>query len=539
MNLNINKKYFWYFVILVALVYAFLIGIFIYDRDADSRLEQPMQSFREWKIYGVVHTYTKTIVKGNIEAEPGFDNVLAFYSSHQNVEVYNYNKLIYKYPTENNNPISSTPGYFWNFVQLPRELNSIQVVFTSPYKDANRKIPKFYVGNIASVTSHIINISLFQFILCIIMFCLGLCMAAYYFVLHRKNSAVNANMLYLGIFAMFLSVWSINECPITTLIFKNNIVTSYISFLSLMLLPMPFAIFVKNFYNDTSKNWDIFFRLNIAQIIICIALQLIKVYDLRQTLWTTHVIMAVLIVIVFYRSYNLLHTAKNTKTVKVHLLCMVICAVTLVLDMVGYYVGIWDSNTFGRIGFLTYIIVLGVSSTSETASLIQMGQQADAYQRLAYTDQMTGLFNRTCFNVDFAELEKKPNDVAIIDFDLNHLKHTNDTYGHSAGDKYINNSARIIKEIFSSIGKCYRVGGDEFVAIVPNSSSIDITYYLAMLESSVDACNRETENKDLHMQISSGCAVYSAETDRTLEDTYNRADKIMYEDKKKKKGVRE
>lgn len=539
MNLNINKKYFWYFAILVVLMYAFLIGIFIYDRDADSRLEQPMQSFREWKIYGVVNTYTKTIVKGSIEAEPGFDNVLAFYSSHQNVEVYNYNKLIYKYPTENNNPISSTPGYCWNFVQLPRELNSIQVVFTSPYKDANRKIPKFYIGNIASVTSHIINVSLFQFILCIIMFCLGLCMAAYYFVLHRKNSSVNANMLYLGIFAMFLSVWSINECPITTLIFKNNIVTSYVSFLSLMLLPMPFAIFVKNFYNDTSKNWDIFFRLNIAQIIICIALQLMKVYDLRQTLWTTHVIMGVLIVIVFYRSYNLLHTAKNTKTVKVHLLCMVICAVTLVLDLIGYYVGIWDSNTFGRIGFLTYIIVLGVSSTSATASLIQMGQQADAYQRLAYTDQMTGLFNRTCFNVDFAELEKKPNDVAIIDFDLNHLKHTNDTYGHSAGDRYINNSARIIKEIFSSIGKCYRVGGDEFVAIVPNSSSIDITYYLAMLESSVDACNREAENKDLHMQISSGCAVYSAETDRTLEDTYNRADKIMYADKKKKKGVRE
>lgn len=539
MNLNINKKYFWYFVILVVLVYAFLIGIFIYDRNADSRLEQPMQSFSEWKIYGVVHTYTKTIVKGSIEAKPGFDNVLAFYSSHQNVEVYNYNELIYKYPTENNNPISSTPGYFWNFVQLPRELNSIKVVFTSPYKDANRKIPKFYVGNIASVTSHIINISLFQFILCIIMFCLGLCMAAYYFVIHKKNSTVNANMLYLGIFAMFLSAWSINECPITTLIFKNNIVTSYISFLSLMLLPMPFAIFVKNFYNDTSKNWDIFFRLNLAQIMTCIALQLLKVYDLRQTLWTTHVIMAVLIVIVLYRSYHLLHTAKNTKTVKVHLMCMVICAVALVLDMVGYYVGSWDSNTFGRIGFLTYIIVLGVLSTSETASLIQMGQQADAYQRLAYTDQMTGLFNRTCFNVDFAELEKNPNDVAIIDFDLNHLKHTNDTYGHSAGDRYINNSARIIKEIFSSIGKCYRVGGDEFVTIVQNSSSIDITYYLAMLESSVDACNREAENKDLHMQISSGCAVYSAETDRTLEDTYNRADKIMYADKKKKKGVRE
>ena len=60
-----------------------------------------------------------------------------------------------------------------------------------------------------------------------------------------------------------------------------------------------------------------------------------------------------------------------------------------------------------------------------------------------------------------------------------------------------------------------------------------------MLESSVDACNREPENKDLRMQISFGCAVYSPDTDKTLEDTYIRADKIMYNDKKAKKGIRE
>ncbi len=166
---------------------------------------------------------------------------------------------------------------------------------------------------------------------------------------------------------------------------------------------------------------------------------------------------------------------------------------------------------------------------------MKMGQEADAYQTLAYTDQMTGLNNRTCFNVDFAKLSENPHDVAVIDFDLNNLKYTNDTYGHSVGDAYIKSCATIIYEIFNGIGKCYRVGGDEFVTLVENSSSIDMTHYLAMLESSVDASNRESKHKHLKMQIAYGCATYTPDIDKNLEDTYNRADKIMYNNKKDKK----
>ncbi len=538
MKLGISKKYFRWFIFISAVISIFLAATFVYDSMYDTKHQQPVNACKEWTTYGVITTYSRTTVKGNIEARPDFGNILAFYSVHQNIEVYEDNDLIYKYPVKNNNFLSSTPGYCWNFVQLPKELNNIQIVITSPYKGYDRKIPTFYIGNMFSVCSYIVNDSLFQFLLCIIMFCLGLCMIGYYLVIHRRIK-ITDSMLSLGIFSVFLSIWSINECHVTTLILKNNIVTSYIAFLSLLILPMPFAIFVKNFYGDDSKSWDIFFKVNLAQILCCIVLQIAHIFDLRETLWSTHVIMALLIGIVFYNSYNLLHNSKNTKIVKIHLICIVVCTAGLVFDLVGYYLNSWDNNCFGRIGFLAYIIILGISSTRETASLMQMGQQADAYQRLAYTDQMTGLFNRTCFNIDFDELEKNPADIAIIDFDLNHLKYTNDTYGHTAGDRYITNSAKIISEIFSSIGKCYRVGGDEFVAIVSDSSNVDITYYLAMLESSVDACNREPENKDLRMQISFGCAVYSPDTDKTLEDTYIRADKIMYNDKKAKKGIRE
>ncbi len=73
------------------------------------------------------------------------------------------------------------------------------------------------------------------------------------------------------------------------------------------------------------------------------------------------------------------------------------------------------------------------------------------------------------------------------------------------------------------------------MALIEKASSIDMTRYMAMLESSVDASNRENKDQRMKMQIAYGCAVYSPDSDKNLEDTYNRADKIMYENKKTKK----
>jgi diguanylate cyclase (GGDEF)-like protein len=197
--------------------------------------------------------------------------------------------------------------------------------------------------------------------------------------------------------------------------------------------------------------------------------------------------------------------------------------------------GCHDNSRYARIGFFLYILILGMSSMRESLSLMKKGQEASAYQKLAYTDQMTGLNNRTCFNKDFELLSHNPTDIGVIDFDLNNLKKTNDTYGHSAGDKYIITCSTIIHEIFVGIGRCYRVGGDEFVVLIEKASSIDMTYYLAMLESSVDNANKNVDK--FKMAIAYGFTIYDPETDKNLEDTYNRADKIMYKNKEDKKTI--
>lgn len=535
MKFDINKNIIWIYSMLVVIIFVFLIVLYGYDRVNDTRQQQSAYHVMKWDNYTVHTNIAKTIISGEIRFNDKADNVLVFYTTHQNVEVRADKELIYEYPVNNNNPFSRSPGYCWNYIDLPLHTHALEITLSSPYQSYLKNIPVFYVGNDFSLLSHIVASNIVPFLLCIIMFVIGITLIFYHIVM-AKNVKSKGKIFKLGIFSLFLSIWSVNECSLMTLILKNNIVTSYLSFLSLMILPIPFALFVRTFYEDESSVWNSFYKLNVIQIAACMFLQFTGMADLRDTLWSTHIMLVILAFIILFQSYKMLKDGVHSHLVKIHLACICLCVVSLVIDMTNFYTsssGSVDSNTFGRIGFLAYIVVLGISSTLESASLIKKGQEASAYQKLAYTDQMTGLNNRTCFNIDFEELSKNPDDVTVIAFDLNNLKYTNDTFGHSAGDRYIKNCATIIYEIFNGIGKCYRVGGDEFVALIEHSSAIDMRKYLAMLESSVDASNKE--NRELRMQIAYGCAVYTPGTDKNLEATYNRADNNMYQDKKAKK----
>ncbi len=532
MNKPIKKINYILYILACITICIFIISIFIYDRATDTRQQQSPFTIAEWKDYQKTFYKKKTVLSGTISVNNSADNILAFYSVHQNVKVFVDSKLIYEYPVSNNNPLSDSPGYCWNFIVLPHNTNNIEIVFTSPYTPYLKNIPTFYIGNNFSLPAYIITSNIVPLSLCIIMLVIGFILVAYHIFVSR-NINTSGKLLKLGIFSIFLSIWSINECNITTLLLKNSLATSYLAFLSLLLLSFPFAMFVQTFYEDNSKIWNYFCKIDMIQIALCILFQITGIADLRETLWTTHVMMCILTAIILFQSHLLIKNGIHSHMIKIHLACILICSLTLLLDFIGFYSGSWNVNTFGRIGFLLYITVLGLASTKESAILMKMGLEANSYQKLAYTDQMTGMNNRTCFNIDFSELSKNPEDVAIIDFDLNNLKYTNDTFGHSAGDLYIKNCATIIDEIFDGIGKCYRVGGDEFVVLIEKASAVDIPHYMAMLEANVDACNRE--NRKLRMQIAYGYAIFMADTDKNLEDTYNRADKIMYANKKDKK----
>ena len=100
----------------------------------------------------------------------------------------------------------------------------------------------------------------------------------------------------------------------------------------------------------------------------------------------------------------------------------------------------------------------------------------DKLREVAEIDSLTELPNRHCYNEFLRKEIISDKSTCVFLLDINNLKYTNDTYGHAKGDELIKNASSCIKECFlNQEGKnCYRIGGDEFVAIVDNINEDEI-----------------------------------------------------------------
>ncbi len=114
---------------------------------------------------------------------------------------------------------------------------------------------------------------------------------------------------------------------------------------------------------------------------------------------------------------------------------------------------------------------------------------------------------------------------------INQLKIINDDYGHDVGDKLIIDISGVIREFFGE-DRLYRVGGDEFVAIL---DSPDPTEKISKVKAAIARKNQESSiihDPNVEVGLSIGSATYDAGTDRTYSEVFNRADNAMYADKR-------
>lgn len=520
------------YISLLILSFIFIALTGIYDRKTNTRQYYSIDATSTWEDYQFAKTAGQSCVYGKIYVADNKENIFAFYSTHQTISIMSNSRLLYQYPVENNNFLARTPGYAWHFVTLPQGENDIKIFINSPYEQYKEKIPVFFKGNYLSVISRVVSEDIISIIICSFILILGIAMIGYWIGLKRQKIQ-NDNLLYLGCFAIILSLWSINEVRFFVLITKNNIMSSYMAFLTLLFIPYPYARFVQSLYHSKCKIWDAYCHLSVIQIAVCILLQLLRIRDLREMLWTSHIMIITLAIIVMVHSlYAFLHDKKN-KNILVHTICVLIYGSSLLIDIVAFYFGIWDNNFFGRIGLLLYIMIIAVYTINESTNLMKLGTKTKFYAKIAFTDQMTGLGSRAAFMRDIEKLEGTPENIAIINLDVNHLKRTNDNYSHLAGDLYIQEVGKLVSEVFRSIGKCYRIGGDEFEVILVNGAYMNIDKYLEKLDLLLE--HAQWEGKMDWMQVSHGYAEYDARVDKSLLDTYKRADDKMYEDKAKKK----
>lgn len=148
-------------------------------------------------------------------------------------------------------------------------------------------------------------------------------------------------------------------------------------------------------------------------------------------------------------------------------------------------------------------------------------------KKLIETDALTGMRSRYSYIKTLNEYHNKdtlPRGLAVFSIDINGLKFVNDSRGHAAGDRLIQNAAECILEVFGRYGKCFRIGGDEFVAILNIEKR-----KIPEIVKSLDIAEKRKDG----LSLASGYAVAEEHPELSIEELINIADKMMYADKEK------
>ena len=191
---------------------------------------------------------------------------------------------------------------------------------------------------------------------------------------------------------------------------------------------------------------------------------------------------------------------------------------------------------------LLVILILLLRGIRAERKAREEAHQIRDLNRKVFVDPLTSVRNKGAFDKYIAGLQEKVDsgevtEYAIGVFDCDSLKVINDQNGHDKGDAYLKAASNLICRIFQH-SPVFRIGGDEFAAVLQNDDfrnreDLIVQFYKTQKE----ICESAENNWD-EVHIAMGIAVYDPENDSSVNDTIRRADKLMYENKRKGKARR-
>ncbi|WP_206511196.1 bifunctional diguanylate cyclase/phosphodiesterase [Rhodococcus sp. KRD197] len=173
----------------------------------------------------------------------------------------------------------------------------------------------------------------------------------------------------------------------------------------------------------------------------------------------------------------------------------------------------------------------GEQASSVVAAFSDITAQHEEGRELAHAathDHLTGLPNRTFVLARLEEELSRPRSgaVAVLFIDLDHFKTINDSHGHAVGDAVLGSVARRMADALPPGSVVGRIGGDEFVAVVPNGTGVEAGALRARLASPVSV-----DDRTLTVAASIGLVVVEPGDTRSAQDVLNDADLEMYRSK--------
>ncbi|PSL46962.1 diguanylate cyclase (GGDEF)-like protein [Salsuginibacillus halophilus] len=423
----------------------------------------------------------------------------------------------------------------WGLVELPAGSDGqlLELHFSSPYPEMSGTVNPIYTGSSGSLQMHVIQSYLFNFLYAVSVLLLGFIFTAVYFVFRKLQPA---ELLYLGLLSIILSLWFIAESRMLQFFTDSQFLIGGLGYLMVPLIPIPMILYARDIVLTQRKAFMTFLSyLFLAQFFFVLLLQLFGIRDFFQSVTLTLFFVITASVIILYYVVKEVFQ-KKSQAAKFFLAAIGVLTFFSWIEIFMFFAeDPLFATSYVRVGFFMMITLLAGIGLKNLLTRIRHSYEAGIYKELAFKDPLVQGWNRLAFDRDtnrcFAP-DQLPPYRRLIYFDLNDLKKINDIYGHCNGDEIIQLTFSNIQAVFGVYGRCYRLGGDEFAVLLTTDDETLYHQLVEQFESQLDAAGTNLPYK---LEVSIGTAVLNRETGTQPGDWMHRADQAMYTDKAKRK----
>ncbi len=488
-------------------------------------------------------TQSEITISNVLPETDNHNNILFLQTSFRTVRASVNDSVIYESGINTTIPFGTVFGVSGHMIELPyqSEGSTIIIELSSPIRSTGNTISGIKLSTGTSFLLQTLRDSLPDLVLCLLSIIFGLICVVLSFLLAPGARGYNGkSLLYLGLFMIFTSFWTYPGLNMLTIFSSNKVWLFLLYYASFMLTPVPILMFFRSVFHSGKQLLSFLSTLFLYNFISQIILYLMNRTELADTIIITHGLMIFSLLTIFVLGLLEIFRYKNKIfEIVVGSAGMIVFSI---LDLGRYYLQVPDglgSTHFFKHGFLIMIISLTIYAFRERLYAMNALSELDVYQRLAYVDSITKLANRTAYDKELQVIQRNLStydSISFIMFDLNNLKITNDTFGHSVGDELIISFSDCLTSIFSEKGHCYRTGGDEFIVILTNRTKQEVEAMLRQLHNAVDLHNI---THPYMVDYACGYAFDTLEHPRPeiLVRLLREADVNMYSEKRKHRGI--
>lgn len=472
--------------------------------------------------------------------------MLELYSLHSVTDVYLDNELIYTYGHELYES-GELIGYGKNYISMPDDYagKELRISLVVAENNAFDRLQALAIvdGNHffqKALAEHRITLLIVFFL---IMF--GIIVMALSAIMRVVNVSFSQTFC-IAMFSFLVGCWTLCNSDLLIYFITNLRVKVTIEYVTLFALPLPFTFYFKGRVDD--KRTPVWLKVlfwilsgvEVAFFVTAYSCQQLNLAHYPEFVPICQVLMVLtlIFIVLVNRQGRKKSKTKGTDTINIG---FAIAIVAVVWELLRYnlskYVFGFRKNQYSStvcIVILIIVITLLIDFAQDVSKNVYKSAQQRLLEQMAYVDELTGLSNRRRCEETLLDLKQRAIPYAVLSLDMNFLKKVNDSLGHEKGDALLKRFAEMLMEVYGLHGTVGRMGGDEFIVILPEVTREDAENLISHMKATMLRMNVNTTQ--LKLSTAYGLAMSDeVGKDQDAHAAYRLADERMYENKRQSK----